>query len=394
MTKPVLAADFDAAQFLRQHWQQSPCLLRGLVPGLRDPLTPDELAGLACEDGAESRLVIRSRQDWQVRFGPFVEGEFQSLPENSWTLLVQAVDLWLDEVAKLGRLFDFIPSWRREDVMVSYATAGGGVAPHFDNYDVFLVQGCGQRLWRIGAPCSSDTPLEDNPELRLLKEFHPTQEYLLETGDVLYIPPGVSHWGESVDDSLCYSIGFRAPSAADVVLGYGHYLAERQPNDRRYEDPGVTDQNLNNPMFGKPGEISEAVVQQVRSLLDGALATDDTGGLQEWFGCHVTAPRDSDLIQPPENTVDRSTLSAAARLLPHAATRLAWSHTANNSILLFCNGQAYPLPATAIEFVSELCAASAFTDGKNLPSPLEDELTEVLLELLNSGALELAEHAG
>src|SRR5690606_1072476 len=185
-----------------------------------DPLSPEELAGLACESFVESRLVSRSNDDWRMRNGPFRERDFLKLPERDWTLLVQAVDQWLPEVRKLLRHVDFLPSWRVDDVMISYATPGGGVGPHFDYYDVFLVQGLGSRVWKLGQWCTAADELRSESGLKLLRHFETRAEYTLHPGDVLYVPPGLAHWGTSIDNSLCYSLGFRAPSVAELLMDY------------------------------------------------------------------------------------------------------------------------------------------------------------------------------
>ncbi|MEQ8954703.1 MAG: cupin domain-containing protein, partial [Gammaproteobacteria bacterium] len=364
---------FDAATFLEHTWQQQPCLLRGLLPNFRDPISPDELAGLACEEDVESRLVSRHDDGWRARFGPFEEAEFQSLPESGWSLLVQAVDLWLPEVAALSHGFGFIPAWRREDVMVSFATDGGGVGPHFDHYDVFLVQGMGRRRWRIGPPCTSESALEDNPELRLLKDFQAREEHVLTPGDVLYIPPGYGHWGESMGDSLCYSVGFRAPSASDAMLGYADFVAAGQEQAKRYRDPSPVG-------FGQAGEISQKVISQLQALIIDGFPDCKPYYLRRWFGCHVTAPRDPSFLVPPE--LELTTLTPGQGLRPYPATRLAWTQDGDHT-LLFCNGQHYSLPGTAAEELVQLCAVTVFTVREN------SQLVSLLTELVNSGALEL-----
>src|SRR5688500_10960091 len=206
------------AQFLRDYWQKKPLLIRNGFPDFVDPISPEELAGLACEDDVEARLVFTRKNTWKLDTGPFSERHFTTLPSRNWTLLVQAVDQWVPEVKAMLEHVNFIPSWRVDDVMVSYATPNGGVGPHFDYYDVFLVQGQGSRLWKTGQRCTSLDISRTSSGLKLLADFHTEQEWLLETGDVLYVPPGVAHWGTSRDNSLCYSLGFRAPSVGEMVL--------------------------------------------------------------------------------------------------------------------------------------------------------------------------------
>ena len=177
--------NFDTETFLRDYWQQKPLLIRNAFADWINPLEPDELAGLACEPEVESRLIIGAQGSWAVEHGPLAEARFAVLGQEPSTLLVQAVDHHVPEVAALLAPFRFIPNWRIDDVMVSYATDGGGVGPHFDQYDVFLIQGHGQRRWRVGQLCDDTSALLPHDELRLLADFQATDEWLLEPGDSL-----------------------------------------------------------------------------------------------------------------------------------------------------------------------------------------------------------------
>lgn len=284
MIESVLPADFDRQLFLRDYWQKQPLLIRAADLPFVDPITPEELAGLACEDEVESRLVqVNVAQDsWQLRNGPFTEAEFESLPQTHYSLLVQAVDHWVDEVSALLADFDFIPSWRIDDVMVSYATDGGNVGPHFDYYDVFLIQGMGQKRWQTGAKCNSMTPRRDESGLRLVKDFKAEQEWVLNPGDILYLPPGVSHYGVAIGSSMTYSVGFRAPSHADIVSGLADRLLDELTEDQRFIDVGPKA-----PLH--PGEISSDVVQHLRELVLGMI--DKPELIRQWFGKTMTTPK-------------------------------------------------------------------------------------------------------
>jgi 50S ribosomal protein L16 3-hydroxylase len=226
-------ANFSAESFLREYWQRKPLLIKGALPAFTDPLSPEELAGLACEDGVESRLVFTRGGKYRMTQSPFQESDFTSLPRKNWTLLVQAVDHYVPQVKALLQCVNFLPSWRVDDVMISYAAPGGGVGPHFDYYDVFLVQGQGRRTWRLGQRCNVDDTLLTASGLKLLREFHTSAEYSLEPGDVLYVPPGLAHWGIAENDSLCYSLGFRAPAVSDMLLDFTDQLADTLPPDHR-----------------------------------------------------------------------------------------------------------------------------------------------------------------
>ncbi len=290
--------NLDAAGFLRNYWQQKPLLIRQGLPDFRDPLEPDELAGLALEPEVESRLVAAPGDNgpWQLSRGPFTEEDFRSPPATPWTLLVQGVDLWLPEAGQLLAEFDFLPPWRLDDIMVSYACDGGGVGPHFDHYDVFLVQGLGKRRWQVGPLCNDDAPVLADAPLKILADFRPEAEYILEPGDILYLPPGISHCGTAAGDCLTWSVGFRAPSAAEMLSDLATELVSRDSSPH-YRDPPLT------PAMAD-GRISRPFIHQIRELL--AKVLDDEQLLTEWFAAYMTAPKYPELTTedtPPRRAV-------------------------------------------------------------------------------------------
>lgn len=322
----------SAAQFLKQYWQRKPLLLRQAFPDFHDPITPEELAGLACEQEVESRLVFTEPTNWRLQNGPFVERDFTSLPARDWTLLVQAVDQWVPEVKQLMQSVSFLPGWRVDDIMISYATAGGGVGPHFDYYDVFLVQGQGSRIWRTGQRCSADDELRTDSGLKLLDHFGTEAEYELHSGDVLYVPPGVAHWGVSKDDSLSYSIGFRAPSLSDMLIGFSDHISDQLSADQRYTDPRLQ------PNIA-PGEISTAALQQAGKSLLALL--DDEAVLARWFGSAMTQPRYPDRIVPRNRVTPAMQQAPLYRL--HPASRIAWT-VQGDALLVFSDGESSNWP--------------------------------------------------
>ena len=253
-----LLGGMTAEEFLQTYWQKKPLLIKSAMPGFSGLLSPEELAGLACEENVQSRLVSQQRGKWHVEEGPFEEARFLKLPAKNWTLLVQDVNHHLHEADALLRKFNFIPYARLDDLMVSYAPDGGGVGPHFDSYDVFLLQGQGQRLWRISE--QQDLALIEDAPLRILKNFETEQEWLLEPGDMLYLPPHVAHWGIAIGDCMTYSIGFRAPSAQELVSEFLNYLQEKSTAQGMYADPQLRQQP-------HPAEIGEDMLQQVSCML-------------------------------------------------------------------------------------------------------------------------------
>src|SRR5688500_16611626 len=227
----------DVKRFMRQHWQREPLLVRAAFPGFADPLAPREVLALAADPDADARLVQRHGASWSVEHGPFSARRIKQLPSRGWKVLVQDANRFSRAAADLLRRFDFIPHARIDDVMVSYAAPGGGVGPHVDSYDVFLLQGHGRRRWRISR--QADAGFVPGLPLKILRRFEPEQEWVLEAGDMLYLPPGVAHEGVAETECLTWSIGFRAPSDAEVVQGFLDHLSDMLVPSGHYADPGV-----------------------------------------------------------------------------------------------------------------------------------------------------------
>ena len=288
----------SAETFLPTYWQQQPLFLPGAVDETA-LITGDELAGLSLEEELESRMIFTAGREYSVQHGPFEEALFTTLPEAGWTLLVQSVDLFLPTVAKLKTAVDFLPSWRVDDVMVSYATPGGGVGPHFDFYDVFLVQLEGEREWRIGQRCDENTPVDTSSGLKLLEHFEEGARYAATPGDVLYIPPGFAHWGTAASECLTASVGFRAPTRGEMLADLATELMAIG-DARFYRDPPLRPD-------GSDVMRSEHIAQLQAMLSD--LASDEAL-LGEWFARYMTQSRYPFLL---EDTEERRTASFAGR---------------------------------------------------------------------------------
>ena len=317
---------FDAKAFLENHWQKKAVLLTQALPGFESPVTPDELAGLSLEDDIESRIIRQTADDaWDLSHGPFDEDIFEELDNKNWTLLVQAVDQWLEPVARLRELFDFIPCWRLDDIMISFAPTGGSVGPHYDNYDVFLLQAMGQRRWLLGQQCDSASSLR-NGEPRLLADFETTGEHLLTPGDILYIPPGKAHHGISEsDDCITISIGFRAPSHTEILQSYCDEMTDRLTEEDRYSDPSPL-----SDFHCAPGEIGQAVIDDLGSLL--ATLGNNRDALLQAFGQLMTEQR-----YPEETDV---ILQKNRQYQKRLGARIAW-FSGENSLHVFANGSAF-----------------------------------------------------
>ncbi len=374
----------SAREFLRDYWQKKPLLIRQAIPNFESPLSPDELAGLALEEQVESRMVIEhGERPWELRRGPFAEDAFQKLPERDWTLLVQAVDQFVPEVAELREHFHFLPSWRIDDVMISYAAPGGGVGPHFDNYDVFLLQAQGQRRWKIGQMCDSDSSMLDHADLRILADFDETDDWVLEPGDMLYLPPRLAHFGTAVDECMTYSVGFRAPSAAEVLTHFTDFLAQFLPDEDRYGDADIAP-------VSDPHQIQMDALQRLKSLLDEHMG--DERLLLTWFGQFMTEPRYPELVAGEELS-ERDFLQAledGAVLIRNPSARMAWSQV-DIGLLLFASGQSRLLPEHLLELLKLVCACDALHQENLAQWLADDDGRNLLWELVKQGSLEFAD---
>ena len=373
--------DFDQAAFLRECWQKKPALIRQAWLEWSNPLEPDELAGLACEDDIESRLVNRSDLGWTLEHGPLPAERFGEVGADPWTLLVQSVDHHVPAVAALIAPLRFIPEWRIDDVMVSYAVDGAGVGAHFDQYDVFLVQGLGRRRWQVGQRCDDATELLPHDDLRLLARFEPSDEWILEPGDMLYVPPGFAHNGlAGGDDCMTYSIGFRAPSRSELIEGWTDHVLAGLEDDDRYTDPDLALQD-------NPGEIAASALARLQAMVTERLL--DPAEFAQWFGAYSTAPKNPAIDWRPDHAMDLPDLLAAidqgTPLLRNPASRFAFVQHDAMTLTLFVDGRAYSCERSAAELARRLCAsAKAVIDRELLAAGAARDL---LIELLAAGSL-------
>ena len=378
-----LLGGLSAREFLRDYWQKKPLLVRQAIPDFESPISPDELAGLALEEEVESRLVLEHGETpWEVRRGPFAEDAFADLPERDWTLLVQAVDQFVPEVAELLEQFKFLPKWRIDDVMISFATPGGGVGPHFDNYDVFLLQAHGRRRWQIGQMCDAQSPLLPDLDMKILAQFDQTEEWVLEPGDMLYLPPLLAHCGTAEDDCMTYSVGFRAPSAAEVLTHFTDFLGQFLPDETRYSDAGTAPTS-------DPHEIQRDALERLKALL--AEHMSDERLLMTWFGQFMTEPKYPELVEGIEIDEDGflDQLEDGAILVRNPSARLAWSEV-GDGLVLFASGQSRLVSASLRELLKLICSADALHLENLGPWLGNDEARELVLELAKQGSLEFA----
>ena len=349
------------ARFLREFWQKRPLLIRRADADFRDPLTPDDLAGLACEPAALARIVVHEarRDRWTLRTGPFAPAEFARLPRRDWTLLVQDVEKWDADVAALLPRFAFLPSWRIDDVMVSYAVDGGSVGAHVDHYDVFLLQGLGRRRWRIDIDPDAPKETRDNAEIKLLRTFAPTHEWTLDPGDMLYLPPGVPHHGVAEGECLTYSVGMRAPSMSDLLVDFAQTFAETLPEELRFGDADLAPANGD-------GEIDDAAFARVARAMPwlsvAAKGTNafDGPAFRTWFVSFITRYRSALAAVPRSRKLGDADLERAyasgADVLRNPWSRAAWMRTGRKA-QLFVAGAGFPC---SVGFARLIGAGAAF----------------------------------
>ena len=346
------SSPLDAARFMRRHWQREPLLVLGAFPGFADPLAPREVLALAASGESQSRLVRRVRGSWRVEHGPLAASRLARLPRRDWTVLVQDTNHFSRAADALLARFDFVPHARIDDVMVSYAVPGGGVGPHVDSYDVFLVQGRGRRRWHISR--QEDLEFVPGLDLKILRRFAPEREWVLEAGDMLYLPPGIAHDGIAETECLTWSVGFRAPSDRELVAGFLDFLHERLEPPGRYGDAGAV------PAL-HPGEVPPKLAAHAERALRAIRWT--RADVLEFTGRFLSEPKSHVYFRPPARPLAAGRFAARAARLglgldPRA--RLLFSGT-----MFFLNGERVPVPAGARALVRRLA------DARSLAAPID-----------------------
>jgi 50S ribosomal protein L16 3-hydroxylase len=346
-------------QFMRTHWQRRPAMIRAALPGFSSPISIPALFALAARDDVESRLIDSAGGDWKLEHGPF--DRLPARRRRSWTLLVQGVDLHDDAVHRLLQQFRFVPDARLDDLMISFASDGGGVGPHMDSYDVFLLQAHGKRRWQVAPP--GDPALRPGLPVKLLEHFEPTEEWTLEPGDMLYLPPGWQHDGVAVGDCLTFSIGFRAPSRHEFLAAFLAACADEPDGpDPRFTDRGRLP-------TAHPGELPGDLGDQLRSwALDWR---PKPAAVDRFIGCYVTEPKPTVWFDPPA-AMSPSRFGAAARvhgLGVDRRSRIAW-----RGATIFLNGEAFDASVAGRRALRELADRRALSSAR-CAQALADEVT-------------------
>jgi len=370
--KSTLLGGLSPRVFLHEYWQKKPLLIRGAFPGFTGLLSPGDIMELACRDNAQSRLVTRKHGLWQVRHGPFMPRSFSGLPPAKWTLLVQDVNHFLPSARALLLEFNFIPHARLDDLMVSYAAAGGGVGPHFDSYDVFLLQGMGRRRWQISA--QQDRTLIAEAPLKILQDFRPEQEWLLEPGDMLYLPPGYAHTGIAEEHCMTYSIGFRAPSHQELAVQFLVHLQDNSDIEGMYSDPDLARQR-------HPGRLPPAMLRQAATVLNNIKWR--RSDIERFLGTYLTEPKSHVFFTPPIRTVTRKKFIHQIRegkLALNLKSRMLCGKKT-----VFLNGEAYPVSAITRQSLEKLADTCTLPAGGNL----DDEAVSLCYEWYLDGFIDI-----
>jgi len=366
----ALLGGLSPARFLRDIWHKHPLLIRNAVPGFSGLLSPAGMRQLAARDDVESRLIQGSGTHWQLDHGPFGPGDFKRLPGTDWTLLVQSLNHVLPDADALLARFDFIPHVRLDDLMVSYAVPGGSVGPHFDSYDVFLLQGQGHRRWQIST--QTDLAILDGVPLKILRRFEAEDEWVLGPGDMLYLPPHVAHHGVAVDACMTYSIGFRAPATEELAHGFLMHLQDTLALEGRYADPDLRRQ-------AHPGEIGRAMLGQIEGMI--AQIKWSRRDVAEFAGRYLSEPKPNVLFDPPEAPLSRAAFNKQANragVALNPKSRLLFTGKR-----FFINGEAFT-PAA-----DEAVALQHLADRRRLAPPWPATLRKRFYDWYAAGWLEI-----
>ena len=341
----LLLGSLTPANFLKEYWQKKPLIIRQGFKNFQDFLTAEELAGLAMEDEVESRIIYKKNGKWEADFGPFES--YDQHGKSDWSLVIQALNHWVPDVSDLIKVFDFIPRWRFDDVMTSFATPGGSVGPHIDTYDTFICQGSGQRHWRVGDR-GNHKQFAAHPALRHTEAFDPIIDEILEAGDILYIPPGYPHEGISLDNSMSFSVGYRSDSARDMHTALADFLIEKDTGRQQISDP-------DRPICKKSGIIDAQDFARIKSqlleLLDDQLISQFTGSYLTQSKCELDLPEE----QQDYDGNDFLDFIEQQPLLRLGGLRCLYFEHSYQQGIIYINGEEIILPKSFAAVIPLLC---------------------------------------
>ncbi|WP_180186183.1 cupin domain-containing protein [Acinetobacter sp. YH01008] len=382
MSQPLdVLGGITAEQFLSEYWQKKPLLIRNAMPEIANLLEPDDVMELALEEHVTARLIKQKDRDpnqWSVKSSPLLKADFQKMPKL-WTLLVQAVDHYSFDLSEMWKKFPFIPQWRRDDIMVSYAPQGGSVGKHFDFYDVFLVQGYGHRRWQLGQMCDAETALVPGQPLKLLPEIEVNFDEVLAPGDLLYVPPGLAHYGVAEDDCLTFSFGFRMPNVSDMMDRVGDKFSENE--------------SLRNPLVdiirdqvGAIGEVSGNELEYLKEQIMQQLHNSNV--LEDAIMTLMSEPKYPENLPEAEEigTGDlEEALDQGYSLMLEPASRLLYTE-ADGDVLFWANGEGIEISEAFSTKLKQLADGETILLDENFA---DEDILEDVAALLNDAVLML-----
>ena len=368
--------DFSLEHFMQHYWQQKPVVIRQGFKHFADPISPEDLAGLACESEVESRLVYQQQGQWQAEFGPF--DSYERLGDQGWCLIVQAVNHWSPAVAALVQPFSFIPKWRLDDVMVSYSTPQGGVGPHLDLYDVFICQGSGRRHWRVGDK-GDHRQFSAHAALLHTDPFAALIDVELMTGDILYIPPGFPHEGVSLETSMSFSVGFRAKSACDMLSGLADYVIDKDLGNTLLTDPG-------RPIHTNQGQINATDLGRIKAQLQSILSDDTL--LADFAGSFLSQTKCPLDLQPVDEPMDED--AVLATLVEHPLVRTGglrcfYTDTTVQQGVCYVDGQRYAFARVNPSDIALLCDNEQLSHAQLHEALQQPDFAQALTAWVNAG---------
>lgn len=377
-----------AEEFLTEYWQKKPLFVKNAFPNFEDPLTADEIAGLAFEEFIPSRFIFEEggERPWQLKMGPATEADFADLKEKKWMLVVNDVEKNLPELKAITAPFQFIANWRLDDLQVSLGEDAGNVGAHWDDYDVFLIQGMGQKKWQISyAPVSEDDFMK-GVDIRLIENFKADEEWVVEPGDMLYLPPKIGHYGVNIGRSVTWSVGFRAPKHQEMFRDFIEMKFDAMAEDARYSDPDAA-------VSENYGELSDAAIDRVVKVIQEGLATHREE-IAQWFGTFMTEPK---MYQAPELLEEKQSAQGIITFLDEGGALevypgLTLMHRAlADQYYLFAAGQSYALPLDLADLI-KIIVNSEFLEFDDVADYLENTVaSQFIMELVNAGVLIMEE---
>ena len=382
MSQPLdILGGITAEQFLAEYWQKKPLLVRNALPEIVSLLEPNDVMELALEENISARLIIQKDKDpnqWAVKSSPLIKGDFQKMPKL-WTLLVQAVDHYSFDLAEMWKKFSFIPQWRRDDIMVSYAQKGGSVGKHFDFYDVFLVQGYGHRRWQLGQMCDADTDYVAGQPLKLLPDIQVNFDEILAPGDLLYVPPGLAHYGVAEDDCLTYSFGFRMPNVTEMM----DRISDKFSDNQLLKNP-LTDvlRNQQNAI----GQITQHELDYLKEKLLAQLQNSTV--LDDAIMSLMSEPKYPDNV-PEAEEVGTGDLEEALEqgylLMLEPASRLLYTYE-DGELLFWANGEGVGISEQFAPVLKQLADGEVVALNEAL---FDQDILEDIAQLLNDSVIML-----